>query len=68
MNKIIFRLLGGILILSGISIWINPVFYSSRFGITFDYSGINKFLSVIFVALGVYFIWSTFKKKDFNQK
>jgi hypothetical protein len=68
MNKIIFRLLGGILILSGISIWINPVFYSSRCGITFDYSGINKFLSVIFVALGVYINWSTFKKKDFNQK
>ena len=68
MNKIIFRLLGSVLILSGISIYINPVYYSSRFGITFDYTGINKLLSIIFVALGVYFIWSTFKKKDSDQK
>ena len=68
MNKVTFRLLGGILILGGISIWINPIFYSSRFGITFDYTGINKFLSIIFITLGVYFIWSTFKKKDSGQK
>ncbi len=63
MNKITFRLFGSILFLSGISIWIKPVSYSSRFGITFDFSGIKWPFGGCFIILGAFFIWSSFRKK-----
>lgn len=63
MNKITFRLFGSILFLSGISVWIKPVSYSSRFKITFDFSDIKWPLGGGFIILGAFFIWSSFRKK-----
>lgn len=63
MNNIIYRILGCMLILWGISICLDPIQYSSRFGITFDYSDINKPLGLFIVIWGGIFLWSTFKKK-----
>ena len=71
MNKTTIKILGGILILSGISIWLNPVYFSSRFGINFDFEGIKWPFGGSLVILGCYFIWSSLRKKvseDENQK
>ena len=68
MNKITFKILGGILILSGISTWLNPDYYSSRFGINFDFSEIKWPLCGFLVILGFYFIWSSCRKKTSEDK
>lgn len=68
MNNIIFRILGCILILWGISIFINPLHYSSRFGRIFDYTGISIPLGLIIAALGGIFVWSTFRKKKIKAR
>ena len=68
MNKRIIKLLGGVLIFSGITIWFNPNYYSSRFGITFDFSGVKwPFGGVLFI-LGGLFIWSSFRKKALDAE
>jgi len=64
MDNIIFRILGCVLILWGTSIIFDPIHQSSRFGITFDYTGISIPLGLIVAALGGLFIWSTFKKRS----
>jgi len=63
MNNIIFRILGCILILWGISIFFNPLHYSSKFHLPFDYTGINIPLGIIIAAIGGFFVWSTYKKR-----
>jgi len=68
MNRITFRLLGSILFLSGIFIWIKPVYYSSRFGTTFDFSGIKwPFGGGLFI-IGAFFLWSSFRKKTIEEE
>ena len=63
MNKTTIKLLGGVLIFSGITIWLNPAYFSSRFGITFDFTGIKWPFGGGLVLLGCFFIWSSFRKK-----
>jgi hypothetical protein len=62
MNDIGFRLLGGLLILCGISIWIDPIQDNSRFQMTFDFVGIDELFGFFLICFGVIFIWATFKK------
>jgi hypothetical protein len=68
MDNIIFRILGCVLVLWGISICFDPLHYSSRFGRMFDYTGINIPFGLIVAALGVFFIWSTFKKQKTKEQ
>ena len=63
MNNLIYRILGCVLTLWGISICLDPIHYSSRFGVTFDYTDINIPFGLFIAAVGSFFIWSTFKKK-----
>ncbi len=63
MNDLVFRLLGGILIFSGISIWFDPKYYSSRFQMTFDYTEIRVPVCLFLIIFGGLFIWTTFRKK-----
>ena len=63
MNSFAYRMLGGIMIFWGIDIWIDPVSYSSKFQMTFDYSEIQIPMSLFSIILGSLFIWTTFKKK-----
>ncbi len=63
MGNITFRILGCILVFWGISICLDPVHKSSRFGVTFDYTGVNIPLGIIIVALGGFFVWSSFRKR-----
>ena len=58
----IYRILGFVLILWGIRICFDPIQYSSKFGVTFDYTGINLPFGLFLAALGSYFVWSTFRK------
>ena len=54
------------MLLSGISIWVNPVYYSSRFGTTFDFSGIKWPFGGGLIILGAFFIWSNGKEHPNN--
>ena len=63
MNKIAFRILGCIITLWGISICLNPVYYSSRFGQTFDFSGIKWPFGGGLIVLGAFLICTSFSKK-----
>ena len=63
MNKTIIKILGVILIFSGFTIWYNPVYFSSRFGIIFDFATIKWPFGGGFIILGCFFIWSSFRKK-----
>ena len=67
MGNIIFRILGCVLILWGISIGFDPVHYSNRFSVTLDYTGINIPLGLILVVLGRLFVWSTFRKRKSKE-
>jgi len=68
MDKITFRLLGSILFLGGIFIWIKPVYFSSRFEITFDFSSIKLSFGGGPIVLGIFFIWSSFRKKTIEAE
>jgi hypothetical protein len=57
------RFLGVVLILIGISLWINPQHYSTKYGVTFNFTDINIPCGFFLVALGVGFIWTTYRKK-----
>ena len=58
-----YRVLGIILIISGISIWHNPIFHSRNYLMTFDFTEIRIPMSMFFVIMGSLFFWSTFRKK-----
>jgi uncharacterized membrane protein len=62
MDNILFRILGIILILSGISIWMRPIIYSRRHMMIYDFTGINHIVCLFLVVLGFAFIWTTRKK------
>ena len=68
MNKTTIKLLGCVLIFSGISIWLNPVYYSSRFGLPFDFTGIKWPFGIGLIILGSLFIWSPFRKKSIEAE
>jgi len=57
------RMLGGMMIFSGISIWFNPVFHSSKFLMTFDFTEIKIPMCLFLIILGSLFICTTFRGK-----
>jgi len=62
MSKNTFRILGFILIAWGITICFIPVYSSSRFNMTFNFTGFNIPLGLIIAVIGTFFVWSTYKK------
>jgi putative Mn2+ efflux pump MntP len=68
MNNTIFKVLGGVLTFSGISIWLNPSYFSSRFRITFDFTVIKWPFGGILIILGIFFIWSSLRSKNSKHK
>ena len=59
MNNWLYHILGIILILSGISIWLNPIIYSRVDMMIFDFSEIKIIVSLLFIIIGIAFIWTT---------
>jgi len=58
------RILGGILVLAGISIWFDPVVHSSKFQMTIDYTDQKIPICLLLIAIGGLLIWTTYKKKS----
>lgn len=67
-NQLQFFILGIVLIIGGLGIIIEPVYFSSRFLYTFDYSEIKWFLGGILIVLGAYFAKSSYKRIKGNRK
>ncbi|OGR26528.1 MAG: hypothetical protein A2277_03930 [Desulfobacterales bacterium RIFOXYA12_FULL_46_15] len=63
MNKLSFRILGIVLVLSSVSIWLNPIIHSRADGMTFDFTEVKTLVCSFLIILGSVFIWTTFKKK-----
>ena len=63
-NNITFRILGFALIFWGVKIYFDPIQYSNKFGVTFDYTGINIYFGLIVAVFGIFFIWSSFNKNN----
>lgn len=64
MTKVPFIILGSALVLWGIRICVDPVYYSSKFGVVFDYSGgMNIPFGLVTVFVGGFFIWTSIRKK-----
>jgi len=63
MNDFGPRMLGGVMIFSGISIWFNPISYSDRYLMVFDLTEIRIPICLFLVIVGVLFIWTTFRNK-----
>lgn len=59
MHNWLYRILGIILILSGISIWLDPIIYSRVDMMIFDFSEIKIIISLFFIIIGIAFIWTT---------
>lgn len=66
MNNLSYRVLGIVLILSGISVWLNPIKHSGTDLMTFDYTEIQIPMCMFLIIIGSAFIWSTFRKKAIN--
>ena len=67
-DQLQFFILGIVLILGGVFVIIKPVYYSSRFMQTFDYSEIKWYLGGIFVVLGIFFVKSSYKRIKSNRR
>ena len=63
MNDFGFRVLGFIMIISGISIWFNPTFFSSKFQMTFDYTEVRLPMCLFLIIVGGLFVWTTFRRR-----
>lgn len=50
-----------LLIISGISTYLTPVYYSSKYNMIMDYSNIKEPLSVLLVLIGIALLWACWK-------
>ena len=63
MEKILPALLGCVLILYGIQVFLDPIYYDSKHGVTMDFTGINHPFGIFVIIVGCLFLWTTFRKK-----
>jgi hypothetical protein len=68
MNRIYYILMGAVWGLLGILIIINPSFYSSYLNREVDFTGIRWPFGGGLITLGVFFIWSSFRKKTIDAE
>jgi predicted transporter len=57
------RFFGCIFILTGLSIWFDPVVNSSKFQMTIDYTDQKIPICLLFIIIGGLLIWTTFRRK-----
>ena len=57
------RFLGIVLTIYGVIVCIKPVQYDTKYKMTYDFTGINIPFGLFLVALGIGFIWTTYRKK-----
>lgn len=62
-EKILPILLGVILIFLGFGIVFKPKFYSYKFDYVIDFTGYNIPFGIFIIIVGVFFIWTTLRKK-----
>ena len=55
-NNIAFYIIGGTLSYAGVSILINPLFHSPKYGITYDLTGVNLPIGIALILFGAYII------------
>ena len=67
MEKIIFVGLGCSLIIFGIGIFLDPIFYDSKHGVTIDFTGINHLFGIFNMVVGSLLLWTTFRKRNKNK-
>ena len=63
MDRIIFVLIGFIMVILGLGILFEPRFYSFRYNYHFDLTGYNIPLGIFIIVVGILFIWRTLKKE-----
>lgn len=61
-------IVGIIIVIGGISIILNPTFYSTTYSTTFDFSGIKWPLGLIFILIGSYCIFQFTKRQRPENK
>jgi protein-S-isoprenylcysteine O-methyltransferase Ste14 len=70
-NKKMTISLAVLLIISGISTYFHPVYYSSKYSTIMDYSNIKEPLSILLVFVGLALLWACWKDnklKDTKRK
>ena len=55
-DNLAFYLIGGTLSYAGISILINPLFHSPKYGITYNLTGVNLPIGIALILFGAYII------------
>jgi len=63
MSKLPFIILGVSLIVWGIRILVDPVYFSSQFGEVFNFTEIRIPFGLVLITIGGFFVWSSIKKK-----
>lgn len=64
MEKIFIVVLGCSLIGFGIGIFLDPIFYDSKHGVTIDFTGINHLFGIFNIVVGSLLLWTTLRKKN----
>ncbi len=62
-SKIPFLILGISWIIFGLGITIDPTFYDTRHHFYYDFAGYNVPLGIALIIVGIFCIWTSFKKK-----
>jgi hypothetical protein len=68
MNRHFFILLGIVWGFFGILIIKNPTFYHSRFDYHFDFTQVKWPFGGALIVLGIFFIWSSFRRKTIEAE
>ena len=68
MDKFLHRTVGIIMILSGTSIWLKPIIHSRHYGMILDFTDIKWPFGGGFIVVGVFSIWSSFRKKTIEEE
>ncbi|RPI66644.1 MAG: hypothetical protein EHM38_09795 [Geobacteraceae bacterium] len=68
MGRLFFILLGIVWGLFGFLIIINPTFYHSRLDYHFDFTEVKWPFGGGLIVLGIFFIWSSFRKKTIEAE
>ena len=63
MNKYIYVYLGLVLLIFGFGIIIHPRWYSSKYELYFDYTGVHIPVGSLFIVIGLLFVWVVLRKK-----
>jgi len=63
MDKLPFAILGFSLVIYGISVCLDPTYYSRKFGRVIDFTGISLPYGLFAIAVGLLLLWCTLRRK-----